>query len=149
VPANYPSNGPALPAGVVKNSNNSVYPAMPRDNFAPRIGISWQPTASNRLVVHAGGGFFYDQMPGNAFVQSATQSAPYSYTLADNAFITSLATPWDPTLPGWNSPRYANFTESNGSYPTSLIDQPITTPWLANPLLYLWNLNVEYEVMIN
>jgi len=30
------------------------------DLFGPRLGISWRPTNSNRLVIHTGGGLFYD-----------------------------------------------------------------------------------------
>jgi hypothetical protein len=32
-----------------------------RNNWAPRIGIAWSPGESNRNVVHAGYGIFYDQ----------------------------------------------------------------------------------------
>lgn len=30
------------------------------DSFAPRLGISWRPTHSNKFVVHTGAGLFYD-----------------------------------------------------------------------------------------
>jgi Carboxypeptidase regulatory-like domain len=31
-----------------------------QNNWAPRLGISWRPTSSDKLVVHAGAGTFYD-----------------------------------------------------------------------------------------
>jgi len=30
------------------------------DSFAPRLGVSWRPTHSDKFVVHAGAGLFYD-----------------------------------------------------------------------------------------
>jgi hypothetical protein len=31
-----------------------------KTNFAPRIGISWRPTSSDKFVIHSGYGIFYD-----------------------------------------------------------------------------------------
>src|SRR4029077_3804077 len=62
VPSNFQGT---IPTGVFQNSNPYQMPKSPPwDDFAPRLGFAWQPTASNRLVVRGGAGFFYDFVNG-------------------------------------------------------------------------------------
>lgn len=42
-----------------------------RNNFAPRIGIAWQPFKSPKTVLRAGYGVFYDQTFGDVYFQKA------------------------------------------------------------------------------
>jgi hypothetical protein len=46
---------------------DSIFPPD-RNNFAPRIGFSYQPTAKGDLVVRGGIGVFYDQINMNPFL---------------------------------------------------------------------------------
>src|SRR5260370_31280851 len=46
---------------------DSIYPPD-RNNFAPRLGFSYQPTAKRDLVVRGGVGVFYDQINLNPFL---------------------------------------------------------------------------------
>lgn len=51
--------------------------AADTNNVAPRVGFAWTPTASRRMVVRGGFGFFYDRVPlralANALLSSASQ----------------------------------------------------------------------------
>jgi hypothetical protein len=49
------------------NGINSIFPPD-RNNFAPRFGFAYQPTARNDLVVRGGLGIFYDQININPFL---------------------------------------------------------------------------------
>ena len=49
------------------NGIGSIFPAD-HNNFAPRIGFAYQPTASESLVVRGGIGVFYDQINMNPFL---------------------------------------------------------------------------------
>jgi hypothetical protein len=42
-----------------------------RNNFAPRIGVAWQPFRSSKTVLRAGYGVFYDQTFGDVYFQKA------------------------------------------------------------------------------
>jgi hypothetical protein len=42
-----------------------------RTNFAPRVGIAWQPFKSPKTVLRAGYGVFYDQTFGDVYFQKA------------------------------------------------------------------------------
>jgi len=49
------------------NGIGSIFPAD-KNNFAPRFGFAYQPTAKNDLVVRGGIGVFYDQINMNPFL---------------------------------------------------------------------------------
>ena len=49
------------------NGIDSIFPAD-HNNFAPRVGFAYQPTASESLVVRGGIGVFYDQINMNPFL---------------------------------------------------------------------------------
>jgi hypothetical protein len=56
------------------NGIDSIFPPD-HDNFAPRFGFSYQPTASESLVVRGGVGVFYDQININPFLDFRPGSA--------------------------------------------------------------------------
>jgi len=80
------------------------------NNFAPRVGISWQPSFSPGTIVRAGAGIYYPAVnalyelfaitaPGVAIVQSITNnpSQPLpAYVLGDNVFPPISQTPITP-----------------------------------------------------
>jgi hypothetical protein len=49
------------------NGIDSIFPPD-KNNFAPRIGFAYQPTAKNDVVVRGGIGVFYDQINMNPFL---------------------------------------------------------------------------------
>jgi hypothetical protein len=57
-------------AGGIKIQGNGIDSIFPPDknNFAPRIGFAYQPTAREDLVVRGGIGVFYDQINMNPFL---------------------------------------------------------------------------------
>ncbi len=83
-------------AGVLENSNKTLLPGTPWHNFAPRIGVAWQPLG-NKFVVRAGYGLFYDRVYGNLLIDNQLNLPPYAGT-AGGSFpashqATSLAQP--------------------------------------------------------
>ncbi|MBI4478820.1 MAG: TonB-dependent receptor [Acidobacteria bacterium] len=50
-------------------------------NFAPRIGIAWQPFANGKTAIRAGGGIFHDQLTSNFYITSGVRVAPF-YSVA-------------------------------------------------------------------
>ena len=69
--------GPCGVSGVTVNGNKTLMPGSPWHNFAPRIGVAWQPLGE-RFVVRAGYGMFYDRVYGNLLVDNQLNLPPYS-----------------------------------------------------------------------
>ncbi|WP_353070097.1 TonB-dependent receptor [Tunturibacter empetritectus] len=57
----------------------SVFPED-RNNFGPRVGVSWEPFGSGRGVVRIGYGLFYGRLPGATVSSALTRTALPSST---------------------------------------------------------------------
>lgn len=102
-------------SGVLINGNKTLVPGTPLTNFAPRIGVAWQPL-NDKFVVRAGYGWFYDRIYGNLLIDNQLNLPPYSGAAA-GPFPANLGnTLHDPFGAGagplvW-TPRYAYDTSA-------------------------------------
>jgi len=102
-----------------------------RTNFAPRLGLAWRPLKTERFVLRAGYGIFYDVgiMNANIFPRfnppffsiSYFPNNPYEPMVIQNI----LDQPGFPTQPNMISPRY------------------------REGYMQQWNLDLQYEVKAN
>jgi hypothetical protein len=118
---------------------------VPLNDFAPRLGFAWQPTAGNKLVLRGGAGYFFDRVPGNTIGHAVEQSPPYSITLDQGAStnqFSSLAQPFQSIPLGTFPTRWLNFTTNKGSD----LAQSFMVDNLITPLVYSWNFNVQYQL---
>jgi hypothetical protein len=130
---------------------------VPQDkkDFAPRIGISWRPFATDRFVVRAGYGLFYD-----AYMRYYDQVQNYDsnslQTLLPSSYPSSSGTGtgytgptlnhlWSPpiaglgvfTLPSWDSNDFIN---------TNYILNQVNWPFNHNPYNQQWTLDTQYAI---
>lgn len=148
----------ATAQGITVNPNflnccvpNTLVPIDKKD-FAPRIGISWRPFPTDRFVVRAGYGIFYDTyMRYYDLVQNFDSNAlqtqfPNSYpsgTGQETVSPVQLNTLWLPTvsssqffsLPGWDSPGFS-----------SPILNQVEWPYNHNPYIQQWTLDTQYAL---
>jgi hypothetical protein len=145
VPNNYDTrpiseggHGP-IPAGVRQfDGKFATENRIPLSNFAPRIGLAWQPLG-DRLVVRAGAGIFYDRVGINRMVHAVQEGRPYADTLALQHDVASLQSPFQDRplaiLPRWYDP--VALTGSN-------FDSPYYDH-VQTPLVRQYNLGIQYE----
>lgn len=69
-------NGIAV-AGSTSRFGRAISPSD-KNNFSPRIGISWDPFKSGKTIVRAGYGFYYDQVLVGIFEQNAFVNPPFN-----------------------------------------------------------------------
>ena len=142
---------------------NSLVPQDKKD-FAPRIGISWRPFPTDRFVVRAGYGLFYDTYMRyydqvQNFDENYLQTVlPASYPTAPGNGTAypgpSLNQLWSPpiqglggvgggtgfgafTLPKWDSSDFLN---------TSYILNQVPWPHNHNPYNQQWTLDFQYAL---
>ena len=146
VPSNYvPSANPVPPVGglTINNLKFGTHNGVPLHDFAPRVGIAWQPTSSDRFVIRAGFGYFYERLtPGNAssiyFIGQPNDILVGRSGAANVA--SSFAQPIPPITFAWQD-RWVNFANSTSSNLAQYIQQE----YYLTPLIDEWNLNIQYE----
>jgi hypothetical protein len=134
---------PCATTGVLVNSNKTLVPGSPWHNFAPRLGVAWQPLGSN-FVVRAGYGWFYDRIYGNLLIDNQLNLPPYSGA-AFGGFPADLnATIHNPWIAGAIEPTPLIWTPRTL---TSGLGYTSDSPELANyaPLVYEYTLDLQYE----
>ena len=146
VPNNYTDFYPAPPDGILVNSRDTpLRKRAPLSSFGPRVGFAYQ--ISNKLVLRAGGGIFYDRVGGDRIVYSVEQGNPYAATVDFNSQNQqTLANPFPSTpLLGTFSSRWANFETRQ----TSNLNVPFLAEVVHNPLIRQYNVGVQYQFAPN
>jgi hypothetical protein len=126
------------------NGIDSIFPPA-RNDFAPRFGFAYQPTASNDLVVRGGIGVFFDQINMNPFFDfrgpggtaDGLQDNPIGPHPVDN--YSASAYTWQSgtfIFPGLTTCPTLNGCANN--YNVYSVNQNFRTPYFYN-----YNLNIE------
>jgi len=157
VPSNY-DKAPGLTApngasGVRVNGNQTLVPGTPWHNFAPRLGIAWQPF-DHRFVVRAGYGLFYDRIYGNLLIDNQLNLPPYSGAGSGSSPASWANTLHDPFFAGagplvW-TPRFINCVGpcvTDGTFLDSGHGYTSDSPRMADrlPVTYEYTLDFQYE----
>lgn len=133
-----------LPAGVIRrNTNLLTYGHAPWDNFAPRLGLAWQPFSSNgKFVVRGGSGIYYKLIDGQHFLDTwdgePPIAAPFTHTGASNSAAT-FAIPYTPAI---TLGTFDYFLRT----PTSALSLVGVDPNLVTPITFNWSLDTQYAV---
>lgn len=147
--------------GITVNSNKTLLNGSPLDNFSPRIGVAWQPF-SEKLVIRAGYGMFFDRVYGNLVGDNILGNMPpYATGIGANPGQT-LQSPFCPACPQFlgfiprtlfTGPALANAQPGFGiSNLTDVFGGPATgllnsgdDPAMRTPKIQQYNLDVQYE----
>jgi hypothetical protein len=144
VPSNFAAGfggGGAIPAGVTQLDNPWGIAGGGQNNFAPRLGVAWQPLpASERLVVRGGYGLYYTRTVGQ-IIYNALSSGPFrlagNRSGVDNASAT-FANPFQQPIPAlsafpaWGPLAYSQTTALSASSLAMNYRPPVTQQFSAN-----------------
>lgn len=141
VPSNFKTS---LPEGVTRNKNRT-FAANPTafGNVGPRLGISWQPGFTNRIVLRGGYGLYYARTSVNDAYQQCC-NVPFvnrvNFSGVNNA-PASFQQPWGLTpIPITFDPVWQPRT------PTSLLTLSTIDPHWHPPTMHQWSFNTQIEV---
>jgi hypothetical protein len=124
---------PGVPRGIASTDKN---------NFAPRLGMAWDPFGDGKTSVRAAVGLFYGSASGNEF-NSTADNQPFTVRQRFNS-VRSLTDVYG-DLPGGVSPFPYSFSPSNPRfiYPTSVNGPTLTFKW---PYTYQMSFSVQRQL---
>lgn len=110
--------------------------------FAPRLGISWQPTNSNKLVVHAGFGIFSNVSDTNR-LGSFVNNNPVSTKTP--TYQTAFGSP-PPVTNGIATKTQQVFVNAPSASLIDISAQYMPTPFYRTPQIYEWSLSLQSQL---
>ncbi len=110
--------------------------------FAPRLGISWQPMGSDRLVVHAGVGIFMDLPDTNRMGSFANNNPVFTQT---PNFVTAFGTP-PPLTNGVPTRTQQTFVNAPLVSLSGITSQLMPSPFYKTPETYEWSLSLQSQI---
>ncbi|HTP67549.1 MAG TPA: carboxypeptidase regulatory-like domain-containing protein [Dongiaceae bacterium] len=111
------------------------------NNFAPRLGLAWNPLKNT--TVRAAYGFYYDYTPQNNIIANYTNSAG----IATNPLDSLSGSPYFVGAQDFNSGVW-NGTGGGPVFTPTVYPQSIfvTDPGLRTPYVQSWSLNIQREL---
>jgi hypothetical protein len=123
-------NGIAI-AGDTSRFGRAISPSD-KNNFSPRLGISWDPFKSGKTVVRAGYGLYYDQVLVGIFEQNAFVNPPFNNRATFSGAGVTFSNPTGGAL---------------GDLPVR--DLIASSPDFETPMIQQWSLGIQRELRRN
>ena len=115
-----------------------------KKGFAPRIGISWRPTTSDKFIIRTGYGIFYDFLPveNMVFTENNPVQTPTSL------YVTTFGAP--PPLTNGVPTRTANmFNAGTVTRLSSSLIQSFVAPMYQTPYTQQWSFGISSQLAEN
>ncbi len=128
--------------GITGNKVRQVSYGPGAGYFAPRLGLSWQPTSSNRLVVHTGAGVFMDLPDTNRMGSFANNNPVFTQT---PNYIAPFGAP-PPLTNGVATTTQNIFQNAPLVSLSGITSQLMPSPFYKTPETYEWSLSVQYQI---
>jgi outer membrane receptor protein involved in Fe transport len=119
------------PAAAIGNQPND------KNNFGPRVGLSWDPYGTGRTVVRAGYGMYYGRILNgvilNAYEAAGSPNGQYT-----------IPSVFGGAPNGTTAPAFPNIIPNNGTYSTPSVDYFAKN--FQNPQIHEFDLSVQREL---
>lgn len=143
-------NGMIVNSQNVQTAANGCVPAAspygkyvvqaPKGNFAPRVGLAWDPFKKGTTSVRIGYGMYYDQVLNGTYQQNIGQNPPYQETFSVSAVSGGSAA----TTPRLDQPVPSGVTVAAGASLTALSVRAIQPNW-KDPYMQHWSLEWQQQ----
>ena len=110
----------------------------PKHDFAPRVGLAWDPFGKGTTSIRTGYGIFYDQVLNGTYEQNIGQNPPYQETFSFGVDTTrGISSRLDQPVP-------TGVTVAAGSSLTALSVRAIQPNW-KDPYMQQWSFDVQHQ----
>jgi hypothetical protein len=114
-------------------------------SFDPRLGISWRPINSDKLIVHAGAGVFND-LPHSNIQGSYVNNNPVSTQTP--TYNTAFGSP-PPLTNGVPTTTEMMFANSAAVPLSQITSELMPSPFYATPTVYEWSASIQSQFAQN
>jgi hypothetical protein len=111
-------------------------------NFDPRLGISWRPTNSDKLIIHTGAGVFNDLPISNLISSYVNNNPVFTQTPTYN---TAFGAP-PPLTNGAPTTTETMFANAASPPLSELRSQLMPPPFYHTPTVYEWSFSVQSQL---
>jgi hypothetical protein len=116
------------------------------NNFAPRLGITWDPASSGTLVFRAGGGKSYNRINNTVFSDERLNPPQFAQAVAtvQDANPIPLVYSLGPTYPA--NPALGRGLDANGGIKGARVALRVVDPGMITPEYYNWFAGVQRQL---
>jgi hypothetical protein len=117
------------------------------NNFAPRLGATWDPTSSGRFVVRAGFGKTYNRINNTVFTDERLNPPQFAHAFGSVQDGTPIVYSLGPNF----TPNAAlgRGLDANGGIVGARVELRVVDPSLEMPEYYNWFSGVQYQLPAN
>jgi hypothetical protein len=141
-------NAPGYLPNLVRCCADDKLVSPDHKDFAPRIGVAWRPFDTNRFVVRAGYGIFYDLQNGWYGLTTFDNLGTYVDTGAFYPTSTGTTSSAPTTLSNLWLPSTTNYSFFNG-YPYWIPYPQVNWPGNRSPYNQQWTLDTQFALNQN
>jgi len=143
-------NGMTVNAQNVQTAANGCVPTAspfgkyvvqaPKGDFAPRVGLAWDPFKKGQTSIRIGYGMYYDQVLNGTYQQNIGQNPPYQETFSVSAVSGGSVA----TTPRLDQPVPSGTTVAAGAPVAALSIRAIQPNW-KDPYMQHWSLEWQQQ----
>ncbi len=114
------------------------------NNFAPRLGITWDPTSEAKFVVRAGGGISYNRINNTVFSDERLNPPQFAHAFGSvqdgTPIVYSLGPEFTPNA------ALGRGLDENGGITGARVDLRVVDPDVVTPEYYNWFGGFQYQL---
>jgi len=114
----------------------------PKRDFAPRVGIAWDPFGKGTTSIRMGYGIYYDQVLNGTYEDIIGNNPPYQETFSVSAVSGGAGTV--ATTPRLDQPVPTGVTVVAGASNTAPLIRGIQPNW-KDPYMQHWSLDIQHQ----